>query len=124
MGRVVGERQGNSTAQSKPRENVSPAVKPALNIIWSQQAQDDLTNPRAFIAEDSARAAQRMAMLIVEAVETRIPDNPKVGRPGRVSGTRELVIPRAPYIVPYRLRDGVLEILRVYHGARRWPDQF
>jgi toxin ParE1/3/4 len=47
-----------------------------------------------------------------------------VGRPGRVPGTRELVIAHMPYIVPYRVRGEAIQILRVYHSARRWPDSF
>ena len=45
------------------------------------------------------------------------------GRPGRWSGTRELVIPRTFDIVPYRVRGDVIEILRVFHSDRRWPDE-
>jgi toxin ParE1/3/4 len=44
-----------------------------------------------------------------------------MGRPGRVPGTREFVIARTPYVVPYRVRGDAIEILRVYHGARLWP---
>ncbi len=78
---------------------------------------------REFIERDDPTAARKTALRIVEAVETLIPANPKVGRPGRVSGTRELVIARTPFIVPYRLREGTIEVLRVFHGARRWPDR-
>ena len=42
-----------------------------------------------------------------------LPDNPHMGRPGRVPGTREFVIPRTPYIVPYRLQGESIQILRV-----------
>ena len=72
--------------------------------------------------EDNPAAARRVALRIVETVEQQLPDNPHLGRPGRVPGTRELVIPRTPYIVPYRVHRNALEILRVYHGARRWPE--
>jgi toxin ParE1/3/4 len=58
----------------------------------------------------------------VQVIEYLLADNPHMGRPGRVPGTRELVVTRTPYIVPYRVRGDTLEILRVYHGARRWPD--
>jgi toxin ParE1/3/4 len=47
-----------------------------------------------------------------------------MGRPGRVPATRELLIPQTPYIIPYRVQQGTIQILRVYHGARRWPDSF
>ena len=78
---------------------------------------------RAHIERDAPLAARKTALRIIEAVETMIPDNPRAGRPGRLPGTRELVISGTPYIVPYRLRSGTIEILRVFHGARRWPDQ-
>jgi toxin ParE1/3/4 len=63
-------------------------------------------------------------MRILQSVENLLPDNPHMGRHGRVPGTRELVIPRTPYIVPYRLLDEAIQILRVYHGSRRWPESF
>jgi toxin ParE1/3/4 len=60
---------------------------------------------------------------IVHDVENLLPDNPQMGRPGRISG-RELVVPRAPYIAPYRVQRVTLQILRVFHAARRWSDRF
>jgi toxin ParE1/3/4 len=47
--------------------------------------------------------------------------HPHFGRPGRVPGTRELVITRFRHIVPYRVREQTVEILRVFHTARKWP---
>jgi plasmid stabilization system protein ParE len=38
------------------------------------------------------------------------------------SGTRELVIPKTPFIVPYRLVGNTVQILRIFHGHRRWPE--
>lgn len=95
-----------------------------MNIQWSDEAVDDLRSLQAFIAKDNPTAARKMALTIIEAVETQLPNHPQIGRPGRVSGTRELVIPGTPYIVPYRLKAGTIQVLRVYHGARRWPDSF
>ena len=95
-----------------------------MNLVWSPQAVDDLAALRAFIAQDDSKAAQRIAARIVQAVETLIPANPHIGRPGRVPGTRELVIAQTPFVAPYRVRDGTIEILRVFHGARRWPERF
>jgi toxin ParE1/3/4 len=95
-----------------------------MKIIWSPEAIDDLISLRAYIAEDNPAAAHRIALNIIRNIEELLADNPQMGRPGRVSGTRELVIPRTPYIVPYRVERGTLQIIRVYHGARRWPDRF
>jgi toxin ParE1/3/4 len=87
-----------------------------MTPVWSPEAIDDLAALRAYIEQDDPSAAQR--------VETLLPANPEMGRPGRVPGTRELVIPRTPFIVPYRLRGRTIQVLRVFHGARRWPEQF
>ena len=95
-----------------------------MNIVWSPEAIQDLISLRAYIAEESPAGARRIVSRILHDVEHLLPDNPHMGRPGRVPGTRELVIPRTPYIVPYRVQRGTIEILRVYHGARRWPDRF
>ena len=95
-----------------------------MSPIWSPEAVDDLAALRAFIELDDPAAARRVALHIVQNVETLLPANPKMGRPGRVPGTRELVIPNTPFIVPYRVIDNTIQILRVYHGARRWPRSF
>jgi toxin ParE1/3/4 len=95
-----------------------------MNVIWSPEAIQDLISLRAYIAEDSPTAARRIVLRILHDIEHLLPDNPHIGRAGRVPGTRELVIPRTPYILPYRMQGGSIQILRVYHGARRWPDSF
>jgi len=94
-----------------------------MNIVWSPEAIEDLTSLRGYIAEDDPAAARRVVLHIIKNVEELLSDNPQIGRPGRVPGTRELVIPRTPYIVPYRFQRPTIQILRVYHGARRWPDR-
>ena len=93
-----------------------------MNILWSPEAIDDLTSLRAYIAEDNPAAAQEVALHILQNIEQLLPNNPPMGRPGRVPGTRELVIPKTPFVMPYRLQRNVIQILRVYHGARRWPE--
>jgi toxin ParE1/3/4 len=94
-----------------------------MNIVWSPEAIEDLLSLRAYIAEDNPAAARRVVLHVLESIEQLLPDNPQIGRAGRVSGTRELVIPRTPYIVPYRFQRTTIQILGVYHGARRWPDR-
>ena len=93
-----------------------------MNILWSPDAIEDLNSLRAYIAQDNPSAARAVALHIAHSIEQLLPDNPQMGRPGRVPGTRELVIPKTPFIVPYRLQGNVIQILRVYHGARRWPE--
>jgi len=80
-----------------------------MNILWSPQAIEDLSSLRAYIAQEPPSAARAVALHISQL----LPDNPQMGRPGRVPGTRELVIPKTPFIVPYRLQRNVIQILRV-----------
>ncbi len=94
-----------------------------MTPIWSPEAIADLIALRADIEQDDPAAAQRVA-LHMRNVETLLPSSPEIGRPGRVPGTRELIIPRTPYIVPYRLVGNTIQVLRVFHGARRWPEAF
>jgi toxin ParE1/3/4 len=94
-----------------------------MTLIWSPESIHDLISLRAFISQDDAVAAKRVALHILFCTEDLLAANPKIGRPGRVPGTRELVIPDTPYIVPYRVRGEMIEVARVYHSARRWPER-
>ena len=91
-----------------------------MEIIWLRRAVNDLAALRRYIGQDNPDAAYRISVRLVDAV-ARLAQNPAMGRPGRVPGTRELVFPGTPYIVPYRVRGGKLEILRVLHATQRWP---
>jgi toxin ParE1/3/4 len=95
-----------------------------MTPVWSPEAIADLVALRAYIEQGDAAAAQRVALHIMHNVETLLPNSPEMGRPGRVPGTRELVIPRTPFIVPYRLVGNAIHVLRVFHSARQWPETF
>jgi toxin ParE1/3/4 len=95
-----------------------------VSPIWSPEAIDDLASLRAYIAEDSPAAAQRVVLHILHDVEALLSEHPAMGRPGRVPETRELVIPDTPFVVPYRVQDRTIQVLRVFHTARRWPETF
>ena len=94
-----------------------------MRIIWLPRARADLGHARHYIEQDNPEAAQRVFTAIRVAVR-RIADAPHLGRPGRVERTRELVVPRTPYIVAYTVIGDRLVILAVIHGARAWPDEF
>lgn len=89
-------------------------------IVWSPRAIEHLAHLRSYIAHDNPNAADRAAATLLAAVE-RLAEQPHLGRPGRVAGTRELVVPRTPYVIPYRLRGDRLEIVAVFHGRQKWP---
>jgi toxin ParE1/3/4 len=95
-----------------------------MTVIWSPEALFDLADLRDYIAEDNPDAARRVAIAIVQTVEDGLWMNPKLGHPGRVPGTRELVIPKMAFIVAYRIHKSMLEVLGVYHTSRRWPERF
>ena len=95
-----------------------------MTPVWSSEAVADLIVLCVHIERDSPAAAQRIALHIIRNIETVLADNPQMGRSGRVSGTRELVIPNTPYIVPYRVIGHTVQVLRIFHGARRWPETF
>jgi toxin ParE1/3/4 len=94
-----------------------------MKIIWSPQAIEQFRELHDFIAEDSVEAAAEMCSKILRLVEL-LAVHPHAGRPGRIAGTRELVVPETPYIVPYKVRQGGVELIAVFHGARRWPSRF
>jgi toxin ParE1/3/4 len=94
-----------------------------MKIKWVRLALTDLDEAAAFISQDNPEAAIRTVKRIREA--TRIlSDQPNAGRVGRVHGTRELVIVGTPFILPYRVIKNTVQILRVLHGARKWPQRF
>lgn len=92
-----------------------------MKIRWLKLAARDLEQVEAYIAREDPAAAVRVVLRVIEAVEL-LAVQPGVGRPGRIEGTRELVINDTPFLVPYRQKDGYIEILRVYHHSRCWPD--
>jgi len=91
-----------------------------VTVVWSPQAVEHLTHLRSYIARDNPKAANRVATALLNAVEL-LAELPNLGRPGRVAGTRELVVPGTPYVVPYRIRGDRLEVIAVFHGRQKWP---
>jgi addiction module RelE/StbE family toxin len=94
-----------------------------MRLVWTEPAIQDLIVARAFIAQDNPSAADRQIERVVAAVANLI-IVPEMGRVGRCLGTRELAISRTPYIVAYRVGRETIDILRVMHERRRWPDHF
>jgi toxin ParE1/3/4 len=94
-----------------------------LRVKWIKRALLDLEEVEAYIARDNPAAAAEVALNIARAVSL-LQEQPGLGRAGRVPGTRELVIPDSPFIVPYRVKDNIVQVLRVYHASRRWPGGF
>ena len=94
-----------------------------MRLRWLRQALRNLDEEAAYIATDDPAAAQLVVERVLRAV-AMMADQPALGRPGRVPGTRELVVPRTRYLVPYRVRGSAVEILRVFHTSRHLPQRW
>lgn len=92
-------------------------------VRYTKQALADLDEARAYIALERPSAAQAIGRRIREAIGS-LAQYPDRGRPGRVMGTRELVITSTPFVVAYRVGGEHVDILAVMHGARQWPSAF
>ena len=94
-----------------------------MRVRWLRRALRNLDEEAEYIARDNPQAAARIVERIAASVD-RLAAHPASGRPGRVPGTRELVITGTPYIVPYQVSRETVEILRIFHAARKWPEKF
>ena len=92
-------------------------------ITWTPLAQADLIAIVDYLLELNSIAAIEAEQRITEAIE-QLADFPGLGRPGRVASTREPVITDTPYIAAYRVQREQIEVLRVLHGTRKWPETF
>src|SRR5947209_538915 len=94
-----------------------------MTITWTQPVHDDFLGIVAWIKANNPAAAARVGGRILDAVE-QLRDYPLRGRPGRSSGTRELVISGLPYLAVYSVdaaEPQAVVILRLLHGAMLWP---
>ncbi|MCW7539073.1 type II toxin-antitoxin system RelE/ParE family toxin [Aquabacterium sp. A7-Y] len=83
----------------------------------------NLDEVAAHIAADDPAAARLVVARVLQAVAV-LAEQPGLGRPGRVAGTRELVVLKTRFIVPYRVRRDTVEVLRLFHTARRVPERW
>jgi len=104
---------------------VESRLKPVAQhkVRWTETAALYLDAAMDYVAQDSPQAAASLAKKIYMSVQ-ELGTHPQIGRPGRCQGTRELVITGTPYIIPYRIQGSEVQILRVLHGARKWPLKF
>ena len=91
-----------------------------MQIVWLNKALQNLDKIAEFIAQDNPQAAGQVVTLIITQIN-QLSTQPAMGRPGRVVGTRELVISNSHYLVPYRIKNNQVEILRVFHTSQKPP---
>jgi len=92
-----------------------------MKVRWLEDAFSDLQSLRSYIEQDNPKAAAEVMKKIVNSIDF-LSENPGIGGKGRVLHTRELIIANTPYIVPYRVKNSVIEILRVFYCAMQWPE--
>ena len=94
-----------------------------MRVRWLRNALRNLDDEAAFIASDDSVAARLVVARVLKAV-AQLAEHPGLGRPGRVHGTRELVVSKTRFIVPYRVQGDTVEVLRVFHTSRRLPERW
>lgn len=89
--------------------------------VWKPRAVADRQAIARHIAQDNPDAAVTLVDLLIEQARL-LDDSPRMGRAGRVDGTRELVA-HPHYVIVYHLtgKPQQAEVLRVLHTSRQWP---
>jgi toxin ParE1/3/4 len=93
-----------------------------MRVRWTTDAADDLERICDYIARDRPDSARRVAASVVNRI-SELKTFPRTGRSGREVGTREIFFPPLPYVAIYEILESQDEvrILRILHGAQRWP---
>jgi addiction module RelE/StbE family toxin len=94
-----------------------------MNVIWSTRSSTDLKVIVGYISKNNPAAAETLVNRILYIVNQNLAVNPELGRQGRVSGTRELVV-HTSYIVIYTIDKNNISILSVRHTSQLWPEKF
>ena len=94
-----------------------------MRVRWLRKALRNLDEEATYIAADDPAAARLVVARVLDAV-AMLAHQPGLGRAGRVPGTRELVVLKIRYVVPYRVRGDTVEVLRVFHSSRRLPERW
>lgn len=92
-----------------------------MRVRWTRRALREQDQAFEWIVNANPRAAREVIERTYAATRL-LADNPRMGRPGRINGTRELVVSRTPYIIVYRVARDDVEILAVIHQAQDWPE--
>ncbi|MBE9050939.1 type II toxin-antitoxin system RelE/ParE family toxin [Nostocales cyanobacterium LEGE 11386] len=92
-----------------------------MQIKWLRRALRNLEQAHNYILKENPQVAPELILKIQNAAN-QLKNYPFVGKSGRIEGTRELIISNSPYILIYRVSEESVEILRVLHTSKRYPD--
>jgi toxin ParE1/3/4 len=88
-----------------------------MKLRWTTAAADDLEGIHSYLSEHHPSFAQSTVRLLYETILS-VRRFPLLGRLGDAPGTRELILPRLPYIIVYRTTPQLVEIIRIWHAAQ------
>jgi toxin ParE1/3/4 len=91
-----------------------------MELRWSEEAAEDLEHITDYLFENAPERAAELVSEIYNAPSALL-TFPYLGRPGKKKGTRELVLSPLPYIIFYQITEDVIHLVRILHGAQKWP---
>ena len=94
-----------------------------MHLEWSRNALSDMRSVTLYISAENPSAARIVTRRIRNGAQSLV-DFPKLGKTGRITETRELIIPKTPYTLVYRYTDTTITVLAVIHTSRAWPPAF
>ncbi|MFM5887519.1 MAG: type II toxin-antitoxin system RelE/ParE family toxin [Dolichospermum sp.] len=92
-----------------------------MQVKWLRRALRNLEQARNYVFQENPTAAQELIIKIQNAAN-QLQNYPFMGKNGRVEGTRELIISNSPYILIYRVKEESVEVLRILHTSKRYPE--
>jgi addiction module RelE/StbE family toxin len=92
-----------------------------MQVKWLRRALRNLEQARNYVFQDNPTAAQELILKIQNAAN-QLQNYPFMGKNGRVEGTKELIISNSPYILIYRIKEESVEVLRILHASKRYPE--
>src|SRR5512140_3579755 len=89
-----------------------------LAIIWSPEAEEDLIGIWAYLAEQATEQVADSQLAAIESACVKLEHWPHAGRQrdDLLPGLRSVLA--VPYVIFYRVRNDVVEVVRVIHGRR------
>lgn len=91
-----------------------------MELRWTEAAAEDLEHITDYLFDRAPHRAQELIRNLYTA-PTALLEFPYRGRVGKKAGTRELVIPSLPYVLVYTVTSDTITVMRILHGAQRWP---
>ena len=92
-----------------------------MQVKWLKWALRNLEQARNYVFQDNPTAAQELIIKIQNAAN-QLQNYPFMGKNGRVEGTKELIISNSPYILIYRIKEETVEVLRILHTSKFYPE--